>query len=101
MSIGHSQTMLRTPSGPSTDGGSDRQKRLQIYRPVAIMWTLCVFGMLPDISGTHAECVVPAGRAVTGDRYSRYIKSLNLMPVTLKDNGHCLKHGRAGEHQHP
>ena len=54
VSISYSQTMLRTPSGPSTDGGSDRQKRLQIYRPVAIMWTLCVLGMLPDISGTHA-----------------------------------------------
>jgi hypothetical protein len=71
---GHSQMMLRTPSGPSTDGGSDGQKRLQIYRPAAIMWTPCVLGACCLTSLAHMQCVGPAGIAVTGDRYSRYIK---------------------------
>ena len=80
MSIGHSQTMLRTPSGPSTDGGSDRQKGLQIYRPAGIMWSLCVLGMLPDIPGTHA---------VRGTRrYSRYMR--RLQPLQKNDQICCL-----------
>ena len=75
MSIGHSQTMLRTPSGPSTDGGSDRQKRLQIYRLVAIMWNLGVLDMLPNIPGTHT--VRGTSRCSRyGDGCSRFKKSI-------------------------
>ena len=82
MSIGHSQMMLRTPSGPSTDGSSDGQKRLQIYRPAAIMWTLCVLGMLPGIPGTHAVRGTFRYSRGTGDRYSRYIRITKFTACT-------------------
>ena len=83
MSIGHSQTMLRTPSGPSTDGGSDRQKRLQIYRPVAIMWNLGVLDMLPNIPGTHTVRET--------SRRSRYGRWLQPFQKSIKKQGCYIK----------